>query len=224
MNIAIFTFDGFNELDSLVAFNLLNRIRRPGWRVSIASPGATVTSLNGLTIHAQCGLAEGCLADAVIIGSGSQTRQIAQNGDFMSRLKFDPGRQLIGAQCSGALLLARLGLLGAIPACTDHVTKPWALEGGIEVLDQPFHAQGNIATAGGCLASPYLAAWLIARLEGTAAAESALHYVAPVGEKEEYVSRAMEKIVSYLPPLHEHHASTFAPHSSASGDAAALVK
>jgi transcriptional regulator GlxA family with amidase domain len=183
-----------------------------------------VTSLNGLTIHAQCGLAEGCLADAVIVGSGSQTRQIAQNSDLMSQLDFDPARQLLGAQCSGALLLARLGLLRAIPVCTDHVTKPWALEGGIEVLDQPFYAHGNIATAGGCLASPYLAAWLIARLEGTAAAESALHYVAPVGEKDEYVSRAMEIIVSYLPLQRGHDASTFAPHSPASADAASSVK
>ncbi|GAA3264358.1 hypothetical protein [Nonomuraea helvata] len=57
----------------------------------------------------------------------------------------------------------------------------------------------NIATAGGCLASHYLAAWIIARLEGNDAAESALHYVAPVGEKEEYIERAWRNITPYLP-------------------------
>ena len=31
-----------------------------------------------------------------------------------------------------------------------------------------------------------------------AAAESALHYVAPVGEKDEYVARAMKNIAPYL--------------------------
>jgi hypothetical protein len=66
------------------------------------------------------------------------------------------------------------------------------------VLNQPFFAKGNIATAGGCLASHYLAAWMIARLEGVEAAQSALHYVAPVGEKEDYVSRAMRHISPYL--------------------------
>jgi hypothetical protein len=29
---------------------------------------------------------------------------------------------------------------------------------GVEVLNQPFFANGNVATAGGCLASHYLAA------------------------------------------------------------------
>lgn len=69
---------------------------------------------------------------------------------------------------------------------------------GVEVLNQPFFANGNVATAGGCLASHYLAAWIIARLEGIEAAESALHYVAPVGEKEEYIARAWRNITPYL--------------------------
>ena len=43
-----------------------------------------------------------------------------------------------------------------------------------------------------------LAAWMIARLESVEAAESALHYVAPVGEKEDYVARAMRNIPPYL--------------------------
>jgi hypothetical protein len=32
MRIAILTFDGFNEIDSFVALNLLNRVKRPGWQ------------------------------------------------------------------------------------------------------------------------------------------------------------------------------------------------
>jgi transcriptional regulator GlxA family with amidase domain len=117
----------------------------------------------------------------------------------MARLELDTERQLIGAQCSGTLILAKLGLLGNVPACTDLTTKPWVLEAGVEVLNQPFYAHGNVATAGGCLASPYLAAWIIARTEGIAAAAAALHYVAPVGEKDEYVFRAMNNISPYLP-------------------------
>ena len=112
----------------------------------------------------------------------------------MARLNLDPARQLIGAQCSGTLILAKLGLLSGIPACTDLTTKPWVQEAGIEVVNQPFYTRGNVATAGGCLASQYLAAWIIARLEGEEAARNALHYVAPVGEKEEYVARAMRNI------------------------------
>ena len=95
-------------------------------------------------------------------------------------------------------MLAKLGLLGAVPACTDLTTKPWVLEAGVEVLNQPFFAEGNVATAGGCFASPYLAAWIIGRTEGPEAAASALHYVAPVGEKDNYVLRAMKNISPYF--------------------------
>jgi transcriptional regulator GlxA family with amidase domain len=128
-----------------------------------------------------------------------KTREVVASPDLMGRLSLDPARQLIGAQCSGTLILAKLGLLGSVPACTDLLTKPWVQEAGVRVLDQPFYAQGNVATAGGCLASVYLAAWFIARSEGLEAAAAALHYVAPVGEKEAYVSNALKNITLHLP-------------------------
>ena len=127
-----------------------------------------------------------------------QTREIARDATLMSQLKLDPTRQLIGAQCSGTLILAKLGMLGDLPACTDLTTKPWVQESNVAVLDQPFFAKGNIATAGGCLASQYLACWIIARLVSMEAAQHALHYVAPVGEKEEYISRMVENVEPYL--------------------------
>ncbi len=199
MHIAILTFDGFNELDSLIAFGILNRIKKPDWRVSLSCPTHVVTSMNGVALHAQSTLEDACQADAVIIGSGVKTREIVNDESVMGRLKLDKTKQLIGAQCSGTLVLAKLGYLSNIPACTDLVTKPWVQEAGVSVLNQPFFADGNLATAGGCLASQYLAAWVIARLEGIEAAKSALHYVAPVGEKEHYVDRAISNITPYLP-------------------------
>lgn len=198
MHIAILTFDGFNELDSLIALGILNRVKKPDWRVSLCSPTPTVTSMNGVTLHAQSTLAEACTADAVLFGSGMKTRDIANDPRIMQQLQLDPARQLIGAQCSGTLMLAKLGCLQKIPACTDLITKAWVQEAGVEVLNQPFYADGHVATAGGCLASQYLAAWIIARFEGLDAARDAMHYVAPVGEKDVYVDRAMANITPYL--------------------------
>lgn len=199
MHITILTFDGFNELDSLVALGILNRIKKPDWRVTLCSPTPTVTSMNGVTLHAQSTLAQACEADVVLFGSGMKTRDIANDQSIMGQLQLDPSRQLIGAQCSGTLMLAKLGYLKTVPACTDLLTKPWVQEAGVHVLNQPFYADGNVATAGGCLSSQYLAAWVIARLEGIDAAKSAMHYVAPVGEKELYVDRAVANITPYLP-------------------------
>ena len=199
MHIAVLTFQGFNELDSFVALGVLNRIKKPGWRVTLCCPEPSVTSMNSVVVHAQSLLEEAQTADAVVVGSGLQTREVVASAALMARLKLDPSRQLIAAQCSGTLVLAKLGLLAAVPACTDLTTKPWVQEAGVRVLNQPFFAAGNVATAGGCFAAPYLAAWIICRLEGAEAARAALHYVAPVGEKDDYVARAMANIAPYLP-------------------------
>ncbi|MBN0986237.1 DJ-1/PfpI family protein [Amphritea pacifica] len=198
MHIAILTFDGFNELDSLIALGILNRVKRPGWRVSIASPTPRVASMNGVVIDRHIPLREANNVDAVLLGSGMKTRNIVADRSIMSQLSLNPERQLIGAQCSGALMLAELGLLRDLPVCTDLTTKPWVQEAGAEVLNQAFFARGDVASAGGCLASQYLAAWVLARLEGIEVAEAAIHYVAPVGEKDAYVERMMATIAPYL--------------------------
>jgi len=199
MRIAILTFDGYNELDSFIALGLLNRLKAQGWKAEIASPSAQVTSMNGVTVTAQQPLEFANEADAVLFGSGIYTRAMAENSALLDRLQLDPLRQLIGAQCSGALLLARLGLLADMPACTDLTTKPWLIEAGVRVQDAAFHARGPIATAGGCLASQYLAAWLMLRGAGEAAATQALYYAAPVGEKEAYVERLLAVVRPFVP-------------------------
>ncbi len=200
MQIAVLTFDGFNELDSFIAFSILNRLKAKGWAAHITSPTPDVTSMNGVTVQRQRPLEFASEADAVIIGSGVNTRQIAADPEMLSRIVLDPSRQLVGAQCSGTLLLAKLGLIGALPACTDLTTKPWVIEAGVEVLDAPFVAHGNVATAGGCLASQYLATWMIVRLATLRDAEEAIRYVAPVGEKDAYVERALATVTAFLTP------------------------
>ena len=203
MRVAILTFDGFNELDSFIALGLLNRLGAQGWKAQITSPSQQVTSMNGVTVQAQQPLEFANEADAVIFGSGIYTRAIADDhgkaGALLDRLQLDPLRQLIGAQCSGALLMARLGLLADMPACTDLTTKPWLVEAGVRVEEAPFHARGPIATAGGCLASQYLAAWMMLRGAGEAAAKQALHYAAPVGEKDSSVERLLAVVRPFAP-------------------------
>jgi transcriptional regulator GlxA family with amidase domain len=188
--IAVLTFEGFNELDSFIASAMLNRVKQPQLEARIVCPAEQVSSMNGVVVHSQAPLSFAREADAVIVGSGVNTRELVKDAALMAELKLDPSRQVIGAQCSGALMLAKLGLLNGVPACTDSMTKPWVLEAGVEVLNQPFVAHGNVATAGGCLGSHYLAAWVISRLAGWKAAEAVVHYVAPVGEKESWVARA----------------------------------
>ncbi|MFF2078963.1 DJ-1/PfpI family protein [Kitasatospora sp. NPDC058162] len=196
MQVAVVTFDGFNELDSFIASALINRCRKDGLEAFITTPTPTVTSMNGVAVTGQRPLEFVTEADAVLIGSGVRTRDVVADDRLLRLLPLDPSRQLVGSQCSGALVLARLGLLGTMPACTDATSRPFVEAAGVTVLDAPFHAEGNIATAGGCLASQYLATWVITRLLGEDAARGVLDYVAPVGEQPETVERALHAVRS----------------------------
>ena len=42
MQIAVLTFDGYNELDSFIAAAILNRVKAKGWKAHITSPGGEV--------------------------------------------------------------------------------------------------------------------------------------------------------------------------------------
>jgi len=198
MRVAILAFDGFNELDAFIPLGLINRLSTEGWKAELACPASRVTSMNGIVVEAQQPLEFANEADAVIFGSGIYTRAIAENSTLLDRLQLDPLRQLIAGQCSGTLLMARLGLLADSPACTDLTTKPWVIQAGVRVIDAPFHAKGPIATAGGCLASQYLSAWMMASRAGIDAATQALMYAAPVGEKEAYVQRLMKVVEPFV--------------------------
>jgi hypothetical protein len=77
-------------------------------------------------------------------------------------------------------------------------TRPAVEAAGVRVLDRPFYAQGNVASAGGCLSGQYLATWMIWRLIGKEAAIDALSYVAPVGQEEEYISRAVAAVSEFI--------------------------
>lgn len=195
MRVAIVTFDGFNELDTFIALGLINRLRPQGVSAEIAGPLPQVTSMNGVTVTVQQPLAFTAEADGVLFGSGLYTRALAENSALMDSFTLDPTRQILGAQCSGTLLLARLGLLGDQPACTDLGTKPFVVEAGVRVLDDhPFHARGPVATAGGCMASSYLAAWFMWRAAGREATRLALLQPAPVGEKDAWVDHVLSVV------------------------------
>ena len=188
------TFDGFNELDSFIASAILNRIQRPGWKAEIVAPTETVTSMNGVQIQTQQPLSFANKADVVLFGSGIKSREISQDKRIMSQLHLSADRQLIGSQCSGALYLHHLNLIDNLPVCADLTTRPFLEEFDINVLDKALHIEGNIATAGGCLSSQYLAAWVIANTVGMEEMEVAIRYVAPVGQQDLYVQNTLSTL------------------------------
>lgn len=184
-NVAILTLDGFNEIDSFVALNILNRAN--GVSAHLFSTKPLVTSLNGVNVETNNDWSQFAQADGVIVGSGSRSKDFAADQDFLDNLQLAPSDQFIGSQCSGALILAAKGLLSGMAVSTDSVTRPHLEPYDLRLSDRSFSKSGKIATAGGCLSSIYLSAWMITELLGESEAISALQRVAPIGEVDRFV-------------------------------------
>ncbi len=198
MRIALLAFDGFDELEVGVLSGMLNRLSARGWRAEVTSTAAQITSMHGVTLQATQPLEFANEADAVIFNSNLYARAIAQNSALLDRLQLDPIRQWLAAQGSGALMLSRLGLLGGLPVCADAPIRPWLIEAGVRVLDEPFYARGPVATVGGGLAAPYLAAWLMLRCLGEDHALQALQMTAPVGEQAGHAQRLLQVVRPFV--------------------------
>ena len=90
MQVAVVTFDGFNELDSFIASALINRCRKDGLEALITTPTPVVTSMNGVEVTGQRPMEFVTEADVVLIGSGVKTRDVVADDRLLSRLPLDP--------------------------------------------------------------------------------------------------------------------------------------
>lgn len=188
--VAIVTLPGFNEIDSFLALNLLNRAE--GVTAFFAGPVREVASMNDVPTVVSAGFAEIAEADAVVMGSGPRSIEFAADTPFLTNFTLDPSRQIIASQCSGALILAKLGLLEGHRVSTDDKTRGRIADMGFETLEAPLSVSGNIATAGGCLSAQYLATWLLLRLTNESETRRSLRYVVPVDHTEAYADGLIE--------------------------------
>jgi putative intracellular protease/amidase len=203
MLIAQVVFDGFTDIDVFLAWDLLNRVRHPGWQVKLLGTATHHTSRSGLTIPMHGDVSEATAADAVLFGSGPSTRELRLDPSYLARFELDPERQLIGSMCSGALLLHALGLLNGKRATTHPIVRELLRAEGIEVVDEAFVREGNVATAAACLAGVDLAAWVVEYLLGAAARDAMLEEVRPVGRQNAFPSDGSRAAVAVEnePPL-----------------------
>ncbi|MBY8139466.1 DJ-1/PfpI family protein [Vibrio fluvialis] len=123
--------------------------------------------------------------DVVLITSGYRGIPAAlQDKNFMSALKLDPKKQLIGSICAGSFILHELGLLTGKKLTTNPHAKAALESMGGNVQDLPLVVEGNIATAGGCLSLMYLVDWLAERLFDSNKRKSIQSQLIPAGQFE----------------------------------------
>jgi transcriptional regulator GlxA family with amidase domain len=182
MKTSIVIFDKFTDIDLFLMWDLLNRVRTPDWSVRILGESESHVSSTDISIPTHGRIEEANDADAVLFVSGQGTRDRIVDENWLSKFKLDPARQMIGSICSGSLILAKLGLLDGKTATTYPTSKPVLESMGIEVVEKPFIAHGNVATAGGCLAQQYLIGWVIEKLADAEWRDLVIKAIQPVGE------------------------------------------
>jgi transcriptional regulator GlxA family with amidase domain len=180
--ISIVIFDRFTDLDLWLMWDLLNRVRINGWEVKILGDKDVHISATNIEVKTHGRIEEANDSDAVLFISGSGTRDVIADVKWLAKLSLNPEKQLIGSICSGSLILAKLGLLEGKTATTYPTAKTTLESFGVEVIEKPFVAHGNIATAGGCLAQQYLIHWVIENLADKDWADLVVKAIQPVGE------------------------------------------
>jgi transcriptional regulator GlxA family with amidase domain len=183
-NVVIVAFDQYTDIDVFLAWDLFSRVKLKdkNFQVKIVGSAAQHVSSTGINLQMQGTIEDCSAADVVFFSSGPGTRKVVKDDAYLKRFKLDPEKQIICSMCSGALILAALGLLDGLTA----TTYPTAIESlksyGIEIEEKSLVVHGNIATAAGCLAAIELVGFVIERLYGTNIKDEVIASVQPVGK------------------------------------------
>ena len=186
MKIALITFDNFTDLDLILHWDILNRARSIGgmenWSVKILGTKPTHISTLGLPIPTSGMIEEAEDADGVIVTSGKGTRVLLDDRFYLSRIRLNPAKQIIGAQCSGSLVLGALGLIKGKKVSAYPPILPELKKYSVELVNSSLVIDNRLATASSCLAGQYLSKWMIESLAGSAVAQKVMETVSPIGE------------------------------------------
>ena len=132
MRIEIVLFDGFDELDALAPYEVLQNASAGGADFSVRlvswSEKSEIVAAHGLRITAEIGHPDGPRPDLVIVpGGGWNIRSAqgdwaeAQRGAIPARLaELHHAGTIIAAVCTGGMLLASAKLLHGRAAITHH--------------------------------------------------------------------------------------------------------
>ncbi|SFC57397.1 DJ-1/PfpI family protein [Pseudoalteromonas denitrificans] len=180
--IGIVIFDEFTDVDFFLMYDLLGRTL-DSWSVKILGTKDAHYSSLGMSVKTDGHVCEVTEQDVVLITSGKLGVPAALNDhEFMSALKLDPNKQLIGSICAGSFIIHQLGLLNGCKLTTNPAAKAALTIQGADVQDSPLVIEGNIATAGGCLSLMYLIGWVAERLYGPEKRKMIQNQLIPAGQ------------------------------------------
>jgi transcriptional regulator GlxA family with amidase domain len=191
MRFQILIFDGFDELDAIAPYEVLQHAvkGRAGDSVELVTVDAAseITCNHGLQIHPAGQLDLQRRPDVLVVpGGGWIDRSLkgayaeAQRGVIPKIIKsLHEAGAICASVCTGAMLLAAGGILKGRPAITHHGALKELADSGAEVTLARVVDDGDVVTAGGVTSGLDLALWLVERFYGSQAAhkiEAELEY------------------------------------------------
>jgi len=185
-NIAILIFDDVEVLDfagpfevfsvtsELNGYNLMN--------VFTVSKGAgLIRAVNGLKVVPDYTIADHPDVDILVVPGGVGTRRLLDDAVILEWVSAVSGKSSITfSVCSGARVLAKLGLLDGIEAITHHEVIPHLRELAPKALireDVRFVDNGHIMTSGGISAGIDLSLHIVGKLFGTEIRNRTIRYM-----------------------------------------------
>jgi len=184
MRIEIVVFDGFDELDALAPYEVLQNAAGGGadFRVRLVSWSGKkeIVAAHGMRITVETGTANEPRPDLVIVPGGGWNsrspqgaRAEVQSGVIPKRLaELHQAGTTIAAVCTGAMLLASAGLLRGRSATTHHGASEELRAAGAELISARVVDDDDLITAGGVTSGLDLALWLVERFAGPAVAHT----------------------------------------------------
>ncbi|MBX7080439.1 MAG: DJ-1/PfpI family protein [Nannocystaceae bacterium] len=184
--IAVLLFDGVEELDFAGPWEVF-----AAWADQFPDDGIEVQTLattldavrcaKGLSVLPHRTRADAPAAELLIVPGGRGTRPLLHDEATLAWLREQAGRgTVIASVCTGALLLAKAGLLDGRPATTHHGSLQRLRELGRDIDVRPdarFVDDGPVLTAAGVSAGIDLALHLVARLHSVQRARELRHYI-----------------------------------------------
>jgi len=131
-NVGILVFDGVEVLDFAGPFEVFSRVRlTPGIEsrrsdesapfhvFTVARSRASILAIGGLEVVPHCSFADAPRIDLFVVPGGFGTRPLLEDGEVLDWIRrAAAGSRLVTSVCTGALLLAKAGLLDGRRATT----------------------------------------------------------------------------------------------------------
>jgi transcriptional regulator GlxA family with amidase domain len=160
-----------DELSGHAAFNVFTMAPRPG----------VVRANNGLKVVPDYTVDDCPVPSVLVVPGGFGTRALMRNAVIMEWIHGAAGRSEVTLSiCTGALLLAKAGLLDGLRVTTHHELLGMLGElAPLAVVDPGarFHDNGRVVTAAGISAGIDASLHLVGRLLGPGASEATATYM-----------------------------------------------